>query len=224
MPGTDQAQILITDAGDTHKLGWPEDRKLIATLCQAFEERWGLERQGQCVIHPLSAQVLIEALAKHVSQYSSASLEIKDVPIEGLLPLPSSLEEFKLARWDLLSRTIERHNLPNFFAIENSPWACTPPVVEVYPDGKQVIIDGAHRVYASRGRGRIATRAIVVHLPNHDMFPAIPRAGWEEVARSYEKTSREDRYDTYTPENFRPIREAFRRAIEVEMSQYGLAM
>jgi pyrimidine deaminase RibD-like protein len=219
MPGTAQTQILITDAGDTHKLGWPEDRKLIDTLCQAFEERWGNPKEGRCVVHPLESKILIKALAKHVPQYSSANLTLQDIPIEGLLPLPSSLEEFKLARWDLLSRTIERHSLPNFFAIENSPWACTPPVVEVYPDGMRVIIDGAHRVFASRSRGRITTRAIVVQLPNFDMFPAVPRAGWEEVTRSYEKTPREERYDSYTSGYFRPIRDAFRLGVEEYLSR-----
>jgi pyrimidine deaminase RibD-like protein len=216
-PGTDQAQILVIDAGDTHKLGWPEDQKLIETICQAFEERWGDAREGRCVIRPLHTELLIDALAKYVPQYSSARLEFRNVSVDGLRPLPASLEEFKLARWDLLSRTIERHNLPDAFAIEGSPWLCTPPVVEVYPDGMHVIIDGAHRVYANRGRGRTTIPAIVVHMPNYDLFPAIPRAGWEEVSRSYEKTRREERYNTYRPEQFRPIRVAFGRAMQVEM-------
>jgi hypothetical protein len=194
-------------------LGCPEDRKLIATLCQAFQERWGKPEEGTCAIIPLSADILIEALARNVPQYSTVKLEQKDVSIDLLRPLPGALEEFKLARWDLLSRTIERHDLPEAFAIKGSPWPCTPPVVEVYPDGMHVIIDGAHRVYASKARGRTTISAVVAHMTNFD-FPAIPRAGWEEVSRGYEKISREARYNTYRPESFRPIGVAFRRVAE----------
>jgi hypothetical protein len=214
-PGTEQCQILVADAADTHKLGGPEDRRLIQSLCDAFDDKWGDAIEGRCVIRPLPDDLLIDALKKHVPQYTSARLESKEVPIDGLLPLPSSLEQFKLARWDLLSRTMERHKLPNAFALEGSPWPCTPPVIEVYPDGLQVILDGAHRIYSKRIRGKATTPAIVVHMPTHDLFPAIPRGGWEEVSVSYDKTPRENRYDTYRPEHFRPIRQAFRQAIGV---------
>ena len=211
--GTDEAEILVADAGDTHKLGAPEDRRLIQSLCNAFEEKWGDAVNGTCIIKQLPDETLINALKKNVPQYANARLESKDIPIEGLLPLPSSLEEFKLARWDLLSRTMERYKLPNAFALEGSPWPCTPPVIEVYPDGLQVIIDGAHRIYSKRTRGKVTTPAIVVHMPTHDLFPAIPRGGWDEVSLSYDKTPRESRYDTYQPEHFRPIRQAFLQAI-----------
>jgi pyrimidine deaminase RibD-like protein len=212
-PKTDRSQVLITDSADTHILGCPEDRTLISTLCQVFQERWGEAEEGACLIQPLSPNTMIDALSRTVPQYSSVKLEQKDVPIDLLRPLPGALEEFKLARWDLLSRTIERHDLPEAFAIKGSPWPCTPPVVEVYPDGMHVIIDGAHRVYASRARGQTTISSIVVHMREFD-FPAIPRAGWDEVSRGYEKISREARYNTYRPESFRPISAAFRRVSE----------
>lgn len=145
-PGTADAQMLIIDAGDTHKLGYPEDRRLIETLCQAFEERWADAQEGRCKIRSLDSDLLLQTLIRHVPQYSSVRLSSQELEIEGLRPLPSTLEEFKLARSDLLSRTIEHHGLPDAFVIEGSPWPCTPPVVEIYPDGMHVIIDGAHRV------------------------------------------------------------------------------
>jgi len=214
-PGTDQTQVLIIEPRDARKLGFPEDQTLIETLCQAFEERWGDERSGTFRVRELRPPFLLDALRQHIPLYATAALDFRDVPIDVLRPLPASLEEFKLARWDLLSRTIERHNLPEAFAIEGSPWACTPPVVEVYPDGMHVIIDGAHRVFSNRNRGKTTIRAIIASMPSFDSVPAIPRGGWDEVGRSYEHLPREARYQSYDDAQFRRIREAFHLAIEV---------
>jgi hypothetical protein len=214
-PESDGTQVLIIDAGDTHKLGCPEDQNLIQTICQAFGERWHSHRQGDCVIRPLRIEMLLRALVQYVPQYKSVQMKFQDVKIEHLLPLPAALEEFKLARWDLLSRTIEQHNLPEAFALKGSPWPCTPPVIEEYPDGMRVIIDGTHRVYSARARGKTSISAIVVSMPNFD-FPAIPRGGWDEVSLGPEKRQREDRYDTYRANQFRPIRSAFQQAVEFE--------
>jgi hypothetical protein len=90
-----------------------------------------------------------------------------------------------------------------------------PPVMEVYPDNKCVIIDGAHRVYVERNRGKTGVWAIVVSMPEYD-FPAIPRAGWEEVSRSCDKIPREQRCELYRADQFQPIRAAFQRALGLQ--------
>lgn len=220
-PKTDHAQGLIVGHGDARRLECPEDRTLIETLCEVFEERWEASREGTLRIRELDGSFLLEALRRHVPQYANVALEFREVPIEMLRPLPSSLEEFKLARWDLLSRTIERHGLPEAFTIEGSPWLCTPPVVEVYPDGMHVVIDGAHRVFANRSRGKTTIRAIVAEMPNFDSIPAIPRRGWDEVGRSREKLPRETRYQSYEPAAFRNINQAFKLQIEATQDQTG---
>lgn len=213
-PGTNHAQVLILERGNVHKLGCPEDQTLIDTLCQTVEERCGHSRAGKLRIRKLDDAFLLDALRRHVPQYANVVLEFRELPINILCPLPSSLEEFKLARWDLLSRTIERYCLPDAFAIEGSPWPCTPPVVEVYPDNMHVIIDGSHRVFADRNRGKATIRSIVAQMPNFDSVPAVPRGGWIEVGRSYETVPREVRYQSYDHGEFREIREAFRIQIE----------
>lgn len=213
-PQTDYTEVLILEPSDARKLGCPEDQTLIRTLCQAFEERWREERKGSVSIRELKPSFLIDALKHHVPQYADATVEFRSVAIHNLRPLPASLEEFKIARWDLLSRTIELHRLPEYFAIRRSPWACTPPVFEKYPDGMHVIIDGAHRVCSSLDRGKTTTRAIVVSMPSFDSVPATPRGGWDEVQRKYEQVPRDERYLNYKHAEFRNIREAFRLAVE----------
>ena len=213
-PGTDHTQVLAVEPSDVRKLGCPEDRRLIDTICQMYEDRFGESRAGAVAIRALPPDFLVDALRRYVPQYAGVALDFREMSIDVLRPLPSSLEEFKLARWDLLSRTIELHGLPEAFALEGSRWPCTPPVVEVYPDGMHVIIDGAHRVFAHRNRGKTTIRAVVAPMSGFDSVPAVPRGGWNEVGRSYEKVPRDARYQWNRKDQFRPIREAFRRHIE----------
>ena len=213
-PRTDHTEVLIFEAANVRELGCPEDQTLIDTLCQTFEERFGDERAGTVRIRSLGPEELMAALRRHVPQYAEVPLDFHEIPIEILRPLPSSLERFKLARWDLLSRTIESYDLPESFALDGSPWPCTPPVVEVYPDGMHVIIDGAHRVYAHRSRGKWSIDAIVAQMPGYASVPAVPRGSWDEVEIISEKVPRDQRYQWNKDGQFRGIREAFRRLLE----------
>jgi pyrimidine deaminase RibD-like protein len=85
-PATPVSQVLVVDAGDAHKLGCPEDQRLIETLSQGFEERWGDAKDGIFRIEPLSDDDLVSALTKKVSHYSALSPRFE----EGLAGADSS--------------------------------------------------------------------------------------------------------------------------------------
>jgi hypothetical protein len=147
-----------------------------------------------------------------VPQYAHAQVEFSAVKIDDLHLLPRSLERFKIFRLNRLADLRARENLPISFALEGSPWAVVPPIVERRADGSLVVIDGAHRVSLAAERQQEEIDVIVVSDVTAAL-PAQPMPLGANLPLTFERLPRDRRYNNLLIEQFRPIRSAFAQAL-----------
>jgi hypothetical protein len=163
----------------------------------------GLEPQ----IASIPVQNIIDALKRTVPAYANASVDLVSIELVRLRPLARFLERFKLSRLNQLAVLSEKYDVRFPAAIQGSPWAIIPPIVEETPDGGLVIVDGTHRIFSALSRG-VERLEVLLIRGVAEALPARPLANWDQAQLVMEKRPRNIRYEDYSPEQFRPIRAA----------------
>lgn len=218
--GTEAAKMLLVEKhprshGQIYK--YSSDRRLLELIMDLFQKAWEKNQEGvnhnpvPPVLEAIGTGDLIDALKKGVHQYRDLHIKLEPVALNELSPLPLYLETFKLKRAKDLSRLLVRLGLPNAARYKGSPWIITPPVVEKLKNDNMVVIDGNHRVFhalSTRGAGEI--RALVVENDRHQL-PATHLQDWEHIQVYPYKLERLKRYRNFNSEQFREIREAFKK-------------
>jgi pyrimidine deaminase RibD-like protein len=193
----------------------PHESSLLGSLADYYDIVWK-QADKQAAKKPsfrtLPKEWLRNALIAGVPAYSGANIRLARVPEKDLILLPKSLERFKLFRLTQLAGLREEHNLPLSFAIDGSPWAVAPPVVEQRSEGL-IVIDGAHRVYSAKDRNETELEVLLVEGVTAPL-PAAPQFDRSAIKPFFERLKREDSYEGAREEFFRPIRRAFRVALE----------
>jgi hypothetical protein len=210
-PLTDNARMLFLEDehAELHQL--PQDERLIRTMSVAYEGMWenGARIPGLMPsVMELSHDELIAALRTGVPRYTDLKIEPYEAVLKNILLLPRTLETFKLNRLNQLEYLRVKYDLPYSFTIYGFPTPTTPPVFERLPNGDIVVVDGAHRAYVARARGQTTISGLLVHNPLYDL-QSIPMSSWDDIKPIPTKAQRKERYNRYSEQNFRPIRQAF---------------
>ncbi len=221
-PDTGEAAMMCVEREPTkHAVLFqaPHETGIIKAMEVFFQCAWK-ESHTHASFHPILQKIdpgqIAAALKKSVVQYVNAAVTVKEVNVAGLKPLATALERFKLFRLHQVALLQESFK-SECVVIRGSPWAIFPPVVEVLPNGEQIVIDGAHRVFAANQRGRESVQAVVVSGAMADL-PAKPLASWDDVKLKTAKLPRDQRYRDYKPENFRLIRTAIKDFVKSQNS------
>lgn len=208
--------IAIEKYPEPHGLRYqlPDDKGILELIANWFDNMWANAQisngDTKPILKPVSDAELISALAQGVPQYAELTISVETVSTDSLFPLPQYLESFKLSRVGQLGKLLKEYGLQNAARLPGSPWPITPPVVERLADNTMVIIDGAHSVYHSLySLNQTEMRVVLVNNPQPNL-PAGPFENWKHVQVISEKKSRAERYKSYDPSKFRPIREAFK--------------
>jgi hypothetical protein len=157
------------------------------------------------VLSPLDQGSVLAALRAGVPQYSNAAVHMEKIPISSTLPLSKYIEEYKLYRAESLEMLLYSQGLARGGRVNGAPWVMTPVVVE-RQDGKFIVIDGTHRIYHSLSK-QVEQMEVVVIDGATSPLPA-PLQSWEEVRLVSHRVSRQDRYEAFQADAFRPIGEA----------------
>jgi pyrimidine deaminase RibD-like protein len=188
----------------------PHELGVIGGLAQLFESNW-THAEKQMAMEPriesLHFEAIVEALRTQVPAYRNASIELVQVELATLKPLARFLERFKLSRLNQLAILSERFGVRFPAAIQGSPWAIIPPIVEEAAGGEFAIVDGTHRVYSALSRGLDRLEVLLVRGVTEPL-PAKPLENWDQTQLVMEKRPRNMRYENYSIEYFRPIRAA----------------
>ena len=210
-PYSDSCAAIVIDS-TPHLFYRACEPTIIELILKEFERGWNNTLSSDANdpdsirFRDLTEQEMAEALSNHVEEYTGETIRIvlKEVEISNLLFLTRHLERFKLFRLQHLSVARTIRSLPEAICIEDCPWPITPPVIE-QRSGSLVIIDGAHRVYASHMRGEKHIVALVVRGVDAPLS-AEPVGDATEVSYQDKKLERELRYTSYSPGVFRQIR------------------
>jgi pyrimidine deaminase RibD-like protein len=211
-PLTDRASMLFLEDKHAGLYETPSDRRLINAISGAYEDLWvsGVRTPGaRPSVNELSTDQVLDALKKGVPRYERLKIEPYEVAVESLLLLPKKVQRFKLFRLNQLQVMRIKYGLPTSFVIDGFPTPTTPPVFERLPDGRTVVIDGAHRAYAAHTRGESTLSGLLVHNPQFDL-PSTPMPSWDDIKLTNTRLERKDRYKNPSGDLFRPIRKAFR--------------
>ncbi|OYW72033.1 MAG: hypothetical protein B7Z37_26025 [Verrucomicrobia bacterium 12-59-8] len=193
-----------------HLFRSPHDSGLLKGFRLLFSTLWKTEdcQSGlDLTISAISEDELANALKTNVPAYEQTSITLETMEIETLERLPKSLERFKIFRLHQLEALKKDHNLPTAALIHGSPWPIKPPVIEIH-HGKAIVVDGSHRVFSALSRGQTQIEALVVKGVSTPL-PSKSFANWDDVQVLNTKIPREQRYENFHPEFFRPIRHAF---------------
>ncbi|MGV3659119.1 MAG: deaminase [Prosthecobacter sp.] len=193
-----------------HLFRSPHDSNLLTGFHTLFNSLWSNEncQAGlKLSFTPIPSDKLINVLKNNVPAYAKANITLQTINIEGLARLPKALERFKIFRLHQLEVLQKKHNLPSAALIHGSPWPVKPPVVEIH-EGTAVVVDGAHRVFSAFTRGQALIEALVVEGVSTPL-PSKSFTSWDDVKIFNVKIEREQRYENFKPEHFRPIRHAF---------------
>jgi pyrimidine deaminase RibD-like protein len=188
----------------------PHEVGILNGLTQLFESNWkDAEKMSgrKPRVASIPVENIINALKRQVPAYTNASIELVSFELARLRPLARFLERFKLSRLNQLAVLSEDYGVRFPAAIEGSPWAIIPPIVEETLDGDLVIVDGTHRVFSALNRGVERLDVLLVKGVT-ERLPATPLGSWDQAQLVMEKRPRDSRYENYSPEQFRPIRAA----------------
>jgi hypothetical protein len=187
----------------------PHDQGVLDTFARVFDSAWKPEAvrpSGAAQVKSIPVTEVAEALRKGVPAYRSARIGIEKVDTASLRFLTSDVEILKLRRVASTMRIMRLLDMQAPLSIVGTPWAFFPPIVERGSDGAMVIVDGVHRVYEAMQAKQGRIDAIVVDEVSARL-PSTPIDRFEANILG-RKRSREERYQNYEPEGFRPIRTA----------------
>jgi pyrimidine deaminase RibD-like protein len=213
----DAAMICIERQPSLHALKFtaPHEQGVLGAMGTLFSEEWSKATAAPSrapEIDALSLEFVRSALSSRIQAYRNASFQRVDIPVKDLFLLPKNIERFKLFRLGVLEEIRSQHPLPEMGFIRGSPWPYLLPIVERAPDGKTVVIDGAHRVFYAIQKGRPELPVILIENVEAEL-PAQPIENLDDIRVTSEKLRREQRYTAFNPAAFRPIQ----RALEDEL-------
>lgn len=194
------------------RLSGPHEQGILSTMQVFFDQEW---KQGTKVasrkplVEALSVDYVAKVLSENIGAYSQATFQRTAVAPSKLKLLTKNIERYKLFRISVLESMKAKFRLPEMGRIDGSPWPYILPLVERQADGSLVVVDGAHRVWHSLYRSRDEMPIILIEGVNWPL-PAKPVEHLDAVAVTFQKWSRQQRYDGYDPSLFRPIHQVLK--------------
>lgn len=187
----------------------PHDDAVLNTFLRAFDSIWdelSVRRGLQPELRVIPFEQIAQALRRGVNFYRTAKFELIEIDISDLCFLSNDVELFKLRRVASTNRIMRLSSKEPPLHVVGTPWGFYPPIIERDGQGRNVVVDGVHRIYQARHESRNRINAIVVSGVEASL-PAVPIYPWSPNIIPM-KRQRVDRYESYDDELFRPIRHA----------------
>jgi len=205
------------------KLSGPHEQGLLSAMKSYFDSEWD---QGEVHVgseprvEALEVDEVAHILKSRIEMYREAKFARAEINPGDLRLMSKNIERYKLFRITVLEEMRARNNLPEMGKIVGSPWPYMLPLVERRPDGSLVVIDGAHRVWHALNRSAPNIPVILIDGVTADL-PAEPLPNLDSVVVTHQKWARTERYTNYRPAYFRPVQDAIRERLwlEVDKSQ-----
>lgn len=160
---------------------------------------------SEAAVNPIIGGLLTDAC----SFYSDCRVSLDNVEVEHTVPLSRAIDATRVDRALVLVEAVRHCDLkifePMLVEVEDAqPWRLLlPPVVEAAGSGRYLIVDGVHRLYATRSLGHRQVQVVVISDVTAPP-PAEPKA-WTELRVSDRHLSPADIIGPHDISLFRPI-------------------